>query len=193
MARVGRQVPCPLSQYVRKRGMAKTRPVLKGVAPATERRAQADPAIRVARNLLAPPVGLVHDRPQLLHSERRLGYKLAVLSDPRTVSHVHLDPISAVVELFAGCLASLGRPIDKLSPFRHFQLRRITFQRISARGPNGSSGDEKTRPGGVAPNNRLLDTNVAIAGAFRLHVAEGRESLLQRAPSGNRCPRPPQG
>ena len=46
--------------------------------------------------------------------------------------------------------------------------------------------DEQARAGNVSALDRLLDADVAVAGAFGLDIAQRGEALLQRAARGDR-------
>src|SRR5205823_12530688 len=66
------------------------------------------------------------------------------------------------------------------------QLRRVPFERISAAGGDGARRGEDPRARDEAAIHRLLDADVAVTRPFGLHVADGGESLLERAPGGDR-------
>ena len=48
--------------------------------------------------------------------------------------------------------------------------------------------DKQARPGNVSALDGFLDADVAIARAFGFEIAQRGETLLQRAPHGNRGP-----
>ena len=100
--------------------------------------------------------------------------------------HVDLDPVRAVVQLFARRLARLHRTVDDLNALRHLDLRRIAFQGIAASRRNAARGGKDPRPRNVALVHGHLDSDIAIAGTLGLHVADGGEALLQSASRRNR-------
>src|SRR5438105_11106515 len=162
--------------------------VLDRIAAAVERALQADPTIGVAGHFPFPAVRLVDDRLDLLQRERRLADEVALLVDPGTVGHVDLDPVGALLELLAGRLARLDRAVDELRSLGHVDLGSISLQRIAAGSGDGAGRGEDARAGDVAAVDRLLDSDVAIAGALGLDVAAGGEALLQRAARRGRRP-----
>ena len=167
--------------------------MLERVAAAIQGALQADAVVGMASHFLAPAVGFVHDRLQFFHGERGLGDQFAILSHPGTMGHVNLDPVGAVIELFARRLARLDRAIDDLRAFGHVEFRRIAFEVVAAGGGDGAGDDEQPRPGNVSAFDRLLDSDVAVARAFGLQIAQRGETLLQRAPRRNRGPRRAKG
>ena len=167
--------------------------VLDRVASAVERALQAFSAIGVAGDFLSPAVSFVHNRAQFLDRERGLRNQFAVLAHPRAVRHVDLDPVGAVVELLARRFARLDRTVDDLHAFRHFDLRRVAFKRISAGGRNCARRNKHPRPGNISALDGHLDADIAIARTFGLHVAHGREALFERAPRRNRGSRRAKG
>src|SRR5207302_8624010 len=104
------------------------------------------------------------------------------------MGHVNLHPIHAVRELLASGFARLDRAVNNLHAFGQnvLDLRSVAFQGISASGGNGAPGAEDARTGNIAFFNRLLDSQIAVAGAFGFQVAESSEALLKRATGGNR-------
>src|SRR5258708_769873 len=102
--------------------------------------------------------------------------------------HVDLDPVGAVIQLLASRFACLDRAVDELGALGHVKLRRIVLERVASSGGNGTSCDEQPWPGNVATFDGLLDADVAVARAFSLYITQSGESLLQRAPRGNRRP-----
>src|SRR5208283_1296609 len=88
-------------------------------------------AVNVASHFFPPAMSLVHNRAQFLYRQRRLRYQFAVLADPvvtnpRPMRHINLDPVGAVVKLFARGLPRLDRSVNDLHALRHFDLRRVT-------------------------------------------------------------------
>ena len=116
--------------------------MLDGIATAVEGALQSDAVICMTGYFLGPSVSFVYDRLQLLHGKSWLRHQLTVLPDPRSVRHVYLDPIRAVIELFTSCLPGFYRTIDDLYTFWHFQFRSVSLERIAAGRRNCSSGDE---------------------------------------------------
>jgi hypothetical protein len=105
--------------------------------------------------------------------------------------HVHLDPVRAVVELFACGLARFHRAVDNLCAFWHLQFRRVPFQRISPSGRDRPRHHQQPRPRNVASLNRLLDADIPVTRPLGFHVAECGEALLQRPPGRDRGSRRP--
>ena len=99
-----------------------------GVAAAIERALQANAVVSVAGDFPAPSMRLIDDRLEFLHRQRRLRHELSVLIEPGAMRHVHLDPIGAVIELFARRLARFDGPVDELRPLRHGDLRRVVIK-----------------------------------------------------------------
>ena len=163
------------------------------VASAVQGALQSDAVVGMAGYLLAPAVGFVHDRLQFFDRQRGLRNQFAVLSHPGTMGHVNLDPVGAVVKLFARRLARLDRTVDDLRALGHLEFGSVAFEVVAAGGGNRAGDDEQPRPGDVAAFDRLLDSDVAIARAFSLEIAQRGEALLQRAPCRNRGPRRAKG
>ena len=138
-------------------------------------------------------MSFVHDRLQFLDRERGLRNQFTMLSHPGAMGHVNLDPVGAVVKLFARRLARLHRPVDNLRALGHDELGSVALEVIAAGGGDGAGGHKQPRAGDVAAFDGLLDAHVAIARAFGLDVAQRGKALLQRPPGGNRGPRRPQG
>ena len=111
-----------------------------------------------------------------------------MLVDPGAVRHVDLDPVGAVRELLARGLAGLDGAVDQLRPFGHVELGRVALQRIAAGRRDRARRDEHPRPRDVAALDRLLDADVAVAGAFGLDVADRREALLEGPARGHGRP-----
>src|SRR5438132_8554448 len=105
------------------------------------------------------------------------------------MGHVDLDPVRAVIELLARGLARFDRTVDQLRALRHRDLRRVSLQVVAACGGDGARGGEDARAGNASLIDGLLDADVAVARALGLDVADGRESLLQRAPRRDGGPR----
>src|SRR5215471_14075682 len=140
--------------------------MLDGIAPAIKRPVQPDTAVCVARDLLAPAMSLVGNRAQLFDRQRRLRNQFTVLAYPRTVRHVDLDPVRAMVELFPRRLAGLDGTVGNLRSLGHFKFRRVTFQRIASGGRNRSRRHEHPWPRDVPSIDRLLDPHITVAGTL---------------------------
>src|SRR5580704_4855134 len=112
-------VPGTLFEHLRDVGIPELEAVFDGVASAIESALQADSAVGVAGDFFAPAMRFVDDGLKLFEGERRLRHQLAVFANPRTVRHVDLDPVGAVVELFASGLAGFDGAIDDLGALRH--------------------------------------------------------------------------
>src|SRR3954451_19371233 len=95
--------------------------------------------------------------------------------------HVDLDPIRAVLELLARGFARLDRAVDDLDALRNRDLRRVSLQVVAAGGRDAARGREDARAGNASLIDGLLDADVAVPRALGLDVADGRESLIQRA------------
>src|SRR5512133_90058 len=91
-----------------------------------------------------------------------------------------------MIQLLTCCFPGLHRAIDNLCSLRHLQLRCVALEWIAAGGRNSAGGNEQPRPGDVAVFDRLFDSHIAVPGAFRLHIAESSEPLLQRTANRNR-------
>ena len=183
----GRAVPGALLHHLRDGGVVQLQAVLDRVAAAVERPAEPHAVVGVAGDLLSPAVRLVDDGPQLFDGERRLGCEIPLLVHPRAVGHVDLDPVGAALELLARRLARLDGPVDELGAAGQVhELRRVSFERISAGGGDGTGRREDPRPRDVAAIHRLLDADVAVARALGLHVSDGGEALLERAAGRDR-------
>ena len=155
--------------------------MLDRIAAAIERALQADAVVGVAGHFFAPAVRFVHDGFQLFERKRGLRDEISLFIHPRAMRHVHLDPIRSVIELLARGLARFHRPVHELRAFGHIELRRITFEVVSARAGDGARGDEEPRPGNGAFFDGLLDFHIAVARALGFDVAQRGESLLERA------------
>src|SRR5207248_10529828 len=95
---------------------------------------QANAVIGMASDLFTPAMGLIANCFDFVKRKRGLGVKFALFIDPGAVRHIYLDPISAMVELFAGSFARFYRAIDELCAFRHIDFRSVAFKRITASG-----------------------------------------------------------
>ena len=102
------------------------------------------------------------------------------------MGHVHLDPVRSMIELLARRFARFDRTIDELGAFRHFDFRRVAFEVVAAGGRDCARDHEHARAGNPPFVDGHLDPDVAIAGAFGLHIANGGETLLERAARGHR-------
>ena len=176
-----RTIPGSLLHHLLNGGIVKIEAMLDGIAASVEGAMQAFAAIGVAGDLLVPAVGFINNGLQFLNGERGLGEEFVVLIHPGAMGHVNLHPIHAVRELLAGGFARLDRAVNNLHAFGQnvLDLRGVAFQGISASGGNGAPG------GNIALFNRLLDSQIAVAGAFGFQVANSGEALLQSAAGGN--------
>src|SRR5438034_1245289 len=138
----GGTVPGALLYHLRDLRVRNFKAVLDGIAAAVQRALQSDAVICMTCYFLGPPVSFVNDCLQLLDGESWLRHQLPVLPEPRSVRHVYLDPIRAMVELLASCLPCFYWAIDHLYPFWHFQFRSVSLERIAARRRNCTSRDE---------------------------------------------------
>src|SRR5678815_1395220 len=126
----------------------------------------------------------VHDRFQFFHGESWLRNQFTVLSHPGTMSHVNLEPVSAMVELFARRLPRLHRPVDDLRTLGHVEFGSVALEVVAAGGRDGAGCHKQARPRDVAAFDRLLDSHIAVAGAFCLDIAQrGKTCLLYTSPS----------
>src|SRR3954466_9342090 len=98
--------------------------------------------VGVAGDLGFPAVRLVDDRAQLVEGQRRLRDEVALFVEPRTVRHVDLDPVGAVLELLARGFARLNRTVDDLDSLRNRDLRRVSLQVVAAGGRDAARGGE---------------------------------------------------
>ena len=184
-----RAEPGALPDHLRDLRVGQHQPMLDRIAAAIERALQAFSAVSVASDLFSPAMSLVHNRTQFLHSQSRLRYQFAVFSDPRPMRHIHFDPVGAVVKLLARGLTRLDRSVNDLHPLGHFDLGRVTLQRISAGCRDGARRNKQTRSGNVSAFNRHLDAHVAVTRTFGFHVAQRGEALFERPPHRDRRPR----
>src|SRR5690242_16278776 len=105
------------------------------------------------------------------------------------MGHVDLDPVGAVIELLARRFARFDRAVDELCALGNDDLRRVALEVVAAGGGDGARGGENARAGDALFVDGLLDADVAVAGALRFDIANGGESLLQRAMRGDGRPR----
>src|SRR5665213_332328 len=101
------------------------------------------------------------------------------------MGHVHLDPISAIIELLARSFASFYRTIDQLRTLWNRDLRRISLERITARGGDRECRDKHSWPRDISFIYGALDADIAVPRALGFHVTDGSEALLERASRGN--------
>src|SRR6266536_4175758 len=114
-----RTKPRALLRHLRNLRIGQHQAVLDRIASPLERALHAFTAISVTGNFLSPAVGFVHDRAQFVQGQGRLRCQFSILADPRTVRHVYLDPIGAVVKLLARRLARFNRAVNDLYALRH--------------------------------------------------------------------------
>src|SRR6185312_12009084 len=98
---------------------------------------------------LAPAVGFIDNRLQLFDRKRGLRNQISLVIDPRTMRHIDLDPVSAIVELFARGFTSLDWTVDELCAFRNSNFRGIAFERISTGCRDRARSDKHSRAGNV--------------------------------------------
>ena len=122
----------------------------------------------------------IDDGFQFFHRQRRLRHQLALLVHPRTVRHVHLDPVRAVLKLLPRCFSGFHRAVHDLRPLGHLQFRRVAFQVVAAGRGNRARRAKKSRARNCPFFNRLLDLYVSVSRAFGFHVPQSCESLLER-------------
>ena len=125
-------IPGALLQHLRNRRIVEIKAMLYGVATAVQGTLQANSTIDVACDFLAPSVRFINDGLQFFYGERWLRNQFAIFPQPGAMGHVNLNPIRAVIELFAGCLTCFDWPINELRSLRHIEFRSIVFQRITA-------------------------------------------------------------
>src|SRR5215471_6943155 len=171
-------IPGALLEHLRDSSVVEIKAVLNGITAAIQRAMQANPAIGMAGNFLAPSVRFVHDGFQFFYRQRWLRNKFTIFPEPRTVRHIYFDPVRAVIELFSSCLARLDWPVNKLRSLWHIQLRRIVFQRVAARRGNRAGSNKQARPGDIPGFNRLLDLYISVSCAFGFHITQSGETLL---------------
>src|SRR5262245_37147346 len=85
-----------------------------------------------------------------------------------------------MVQLLARGFARLDRAVDDLHALGHLELRRVAFEVVAAGRRDSERGCEDSGPWDRAFLDRLPDADVTVARAFRLDVADRRESLFQR-------------
>src|SRR5215471_3955956 len=124
----------------------------------------------------------VDDGAELVDGKSRLRNEIALFVDPGAVGHVHLNPVCAVAQLLASCLARLYGTIDQLRAGGHVEFGSVILQVVSTSRGDRARGDEQARPWNGAFLDGLLDFYIAVARAFSLQVAQSGESLLQGTP-----------
>ena len=87
-----------------------------------------------------------------------------------------------MLELLPRSLPGFHRAVDKLRALGHFEFGRVAFQVVSAGRGDCSRGAKNSRAGNRSFFNGLLDFDVAVARAFRLHVPNRGKALLQGTP-----------
>src|SRR5271156_871947 len=97
------------------------------------------------------------------------------------MGHVNLDPVGAVIELFAGGFSSLHWAVDDLRAFGHVEFGRIAFEVVAAGGGDGAGGAKQAWAGDGAFGDGLFDFDVAVACAFGFYITERRKTLLEGA------------
>src|SRR5215472_8338824 len=182
----GRNQPSALLHHLRDVLICQVKAVLNRIATAVERAAHPDAAIRMARNPVLLPVGLIRYCFDFLQRQRWLRDQMALLVHPRAMRHVNLDPICTVFKLLPRNLSQLYGPIAKLRTFRHDYVRVITFQRIAASYGNGPCCRKNAWSGNVTAIDGHLDPDVAVTRSLSLNIADSGEALLQTAPRRNR-------
>src|SRR5260370_12770842 len=93
----GRYEPGSLLQHLRDCSVIQIEAVFDGIASAIEGAVQADAAVSVAGNFLSPAVSFIDDGAELFNGQRGLRNQFAIFAYPRTVRHVDLDPVCAMV------------------------------------------------------------------------------------------------
>ena len=159
------------------------------VATAIQSALQTDAVVSVTSYFPPPAVSFVHDRLQFFDGESGLRDQFAMLSHPGAMSHVNLDPVGAVVKLFARRLPRLDRAVDNLRSLGHDELGSVALKVVASGSGDGASHHEHPRSGNVAAFDRLLDSHIAITRAFSLQIADRGKALLQGAPGRDRGPR----
>src|SRR2546423_15385992 len=101
--------------------------------------------------------------------------------------HVHLDPIGAVIELFARSFPGFHGTVDDLRALGHLEFGGVTLEHVTRSRGNGASGDEKSRARHIAQINCLLYAYITVSGAFRFDIAQAREALLQSSARRHTC------
>src|SRR5258708_10986384 len=161
--------------------------MFNGATSAIERAAHADSAVRMAGNFALLAVGFVDHRLDFVQSQRRLRDQMALLVDPRTMRHVDLDPVSAVINLLARDLAQFDWTIAELRALGDDNVRIVAFQRISAGNRDRARHHEQARAGNVSGIDGLLDADVAVTTPFVLNLSQPAQPPLQCPPP---TPRP---
>src|SRR5271170_8167765 len=127
----GRHVPRPLLDHLRDLRVGNLQPMLDRIAAAVEGALQSGAVIGVAGDFSAPAMRLVNDGFQLLDGERRLRYQRALRIEPGAMRHVDLDPVGALVQLFARSLARFDGSVDELRSLGYGDLRRVALEGIA--------------------------------------------------------------
>src|SRR5580704_12526317 len=151
--------------------------MLDGVHAGLDTIAQTFSPERMACRPFAMPVRLVHDslhfflRKSGVTSQRAVGFKFVF------GSRVELDPVRAIVNLFANGLPRGPRPIHGLIVSWQAYFRRA--QNTLACCDQAHGRNLHSRPYEVTSINRPLDVHVSVAAAVAHQVAQGGEARPQ--------------
>src|SRR4051812_26695872 len=99
--------------------------------------------------------------------------------------HVHLEPVGAMVQLFARGLTGFDGAVDDLHAFGNGDFGRIAFEVVAAGGGNTSGYDKHTRAGNDAFVDCLFNADVAVTSAFGFDITNRGEALFECAMRGN--------
>src|SRR5207253_5761285 len=91
-----------------------------------------------------------------------------------------LDPLRALADLAAYYAFHRFDAVRLFGALRHVPFRRVPFRSIAAGGDNGARRDEHPRTGDDSLIDRLLETDVGVAGALRAEIADRREAGHER-------------
>src|ERR1700704_3444393 len=98
------------------------------------------------------------------------------------MGHVDLDPIRALVQLFARSFACFDRTIDQLSTLGYGNFRRIAFERIAARGGYRQGRHPHSRPRYESFIDCSLDADITVSRTFGFQIADAGKTLLLGTP-----------
>src|SRR6185369_14792582 len=166
----GWHVPGSLLEHLRDGGIVKRQAVLNRVATTIQCPMQANTAIGMARDLLLLAMRFIHYGLEFFYGQRGLRYQMTLFIDPGAVRHIDLDPVRAVLQLLPRDLAQFYWTVTKLRALGHHNVWVVAFQGVAARDRDCAGHNQKPRAGNEAGIDRLFDSNVAVAFAFRFEV-----------------------
>src|SRR5215469_17944860 len=110
---------------------------------------------------------------------------MALLIRPGAMRHVDLDPVGAVIKLLPRDLAEFDRAIAELSAFGNHDIGVVALEWISAGRGDGAGHDEQPRSRNISSVDCFFESDIAVAGALGLKIAQGCEAFLKSATHGD--------